>query len=443
VTTIRRHERGATDDLPLSVRGFTVVDFDDTHLEQAVQLWEDAALISARPVFALAEVLASVTARDPALVVVRAHDGRLTGAIASRVDRERAWVLRWAVSADARRAGIGSLLLRTLERRLRALGVRELSLLAPEGMALSRLLGRRGYIERDSITLFEKRQLVRDPHDQLDEIGARRIPPECWDAIGGMDAEKDLIERRIILPLREQGVAREHGVVPASAVLLFGPPGTGKTTFAKAIAARLAWPFVEIFPSQLAAEHQHGRAHVLRSLFDRLSLLDQVVVFIDEVEDVASHRRANPDNLAVANELLKLIPDFRESEGRLLICATNSMRDLDPAFTRPGRFDYIVPVPPPDRQARHAIWASYARTIPHVELDLDELAVESELFAPADIEYAFKLGCQAAFERSVHQGKQGAATTNDYLSAVQAMRPSVSQDSLRAFEEDIRAFARF
>jgi ATP-dependent 26S proteasome regulatory subunit len=79
--------------------------------------------------------------------------------------------------------------------------------------------------------------------------------------------------------------------VAASAVILFGPPGTGKTTFAKATAGRLGWPFVEVFPSQLVGTDAHGRAGALRDLFDPLLYLDRVVVFIDEVEEIASSRR--------------------------------------------------------------------------------------------------------------------------------------------------------
>jgi hypothetical protein len=82
---------------PLLPAGIAISEFDDRHLEQAVQLWEDAALTTARPVFALAEVIAALGAGSPALVALRESDGRVIGAIASRVEHERAWVLRWAV----------------------------------------------------------------------------------------------------------------------------------------------------------------------------------------------------------------------------------------------------------------------------------------------------------------------------------------------------------
>jgi transitional endoplasmic reticulum ATPase len=416
-------------------------DLDESRLEQVVRLWEETVEPASPPPFSLAEILAAIADRQPALVAVA--DDEVVGAIAARVDGRRAWVLRWSVRRAWRRRGVGASLLRALEGRLRSLGVHDISILAPGGGEAADAAAAAGYELRDHLVYLERRRLdAHSADDRVGELGGLWLPTELWQSIGGMEREKDLIERCVILPLAEAEEARRHGVEPASAVMLFGPPGTGKTTFAKAIAGRLGWPFVEIFPSRLDGDDAHGRAGALRELVEQLLYLDAVVVFIDEVEEIASSRRTRPETLAIANELLKLVPLFREDNSHLLVCATNSIHDLDTAFTRPGRFDYLLPVGPPDRDAREGIWGRYVSSITDAEVDLATLAERSSSFSAADIEFAARKAAQAAFERSLAGGFEP-ARTEDFLAAIGEVRPSISTAMAREFEDDIQHFARF
>jgi SpoVK/Ycf46/Vps4 family AAA+-type ATPase len=142
----------------------------------------------------------------------------------------------------------------------------------------------------------EKLEAVRAAdHALLDELGAQRLGPERWDDLLGMREAKDIIERSIVLPLEDRELAIRHGVKVPRAAILFGPPGTGKTTFAKGVAGRLGWPFVEIFPSRLASDGPHGRPAALRELFENVAHLDKVVVFIDEVDEIAGSRAERED----------------------------------------------------------------------------------------------------------------------------------------------------
>lgn len=119
---------------------------------------------------------------------------------------------------------------------------------------------------------------------------------------------------------------------------------------------------------------------------------------IDEVEEIASKRGGEPPSptQGVTNELLKQVGQFRDREGRLLICATNFVRALDAAFLRHGRFDYVIPIGLPDATAREAIWSRYIPEHTIAGVDLDVLVNASDGLTPADIEYAARRASQEA-----------------------------------------------
>ena len=146
---------------------------------------------------------------------------------------------------------------------------------------------------------------------------------------------------------------------------------------------------------------------------------------------------------SVTNEFLKQIPRMRELPEHLLVCATNWVSRLDAAFLRPGRFDYVLPVGPPDAEARRAIWGRYVEEITDVDFQLDALVADSELFTPADIEFAARKAAQHAFEREHFEGATHRATEDDFLSSIRSTRPSLTQEILRAFEQDVEKFARY
>jgi transitional endoplasmic reticulum ATPase len=416
-----------------------VRDFVPEDLEDLVRLDDASTTTKQPPLFGLPDVVAALTARQPAVVAV-AH-GRIIGSAVSRVEGDRAWLLRLALAPDWRRRGLGSALLGALEHRLVASGVRRLSAILPEAETGTQAFVNSGFARRTGLTYFEKTEMVT-PHTAtlLSSLGGSVPAAGLWDQVAGMATEKELIERRLVLPLARPVEAHEHGVEPPRAVVLFGPPGTGKTTFAKAVASRLAWPFVELFPSRLAAE-DGGLAAGIGAAFARIAELDNVVVFIDEVEEIAAAREAGGPSVAVVNELLKALVGFRERDGRLLVCATNSVRALDSAFLRHGRFDYVLPIGPPDETARAAMWTSHlART--EDDVDTTALVGASTNFTPADIAHAARTVAQKTFECTVDTGRRCRATTADYVSTLQAMRPTLTEEMVTAFHEDITAFAR-
>ncbi|WNM29848.1 GNAT family N-acetyltransferase [Streptomyces sp. Li-HN-5-11] len=426
----------------MAVPAWHLRDYHDDDLDQAIQIWDQSRLADEHRVFSVSEVMAAAKAGQTAVVAVVGD--QLVGMAVAQTSGKRGWILLVALASRWRERGIGSALLAELERRLRALGVRHVSALLPAGAAGTKALENSGYQFRDDLTYYEKLEPPGAANaDVLAALGGRMLPDGLWDAMAGMEREKQIVERRVVLPLAEPTLADRYGVAPPKAVILFGPPGTGKTSFAKAVASRLSWPFVELFPSRLAADTSEGLAVALREAFADLAELDSVLLFIDEVEEIAGARsgKAVDPGHGVTNELLKLIPVFREHDARLLACATNSVRSLDAAFLRPGRFDYVIPIGPPDSTARAAIWTRYLNT--SVEsVDLGRLVEASAMFTPADIEFAARKGAQAAFEREVthHQGRP--ATTEDYMTAIADTRPTLTAQMIEEFAEDIDTYSR-
>jgi transitional endoplasmic reticulum ATPase len=421
-------------------------DFHADDLDQVVRVWEESRTDGRIAVHGLAEVLAAI--RDDGLAVVAVVGEVVVGVAVARVSGDRGWVVLLALANDWRGRGLGSAMLTQLEKRLMDGGVHRLSALLAEGETGVKAFRNCGYEPRD-LTYFERVVPLRPQEvGLLGELGGRMLPGDLWDALAGMAREKELIERRIVLPLVDPDLAEEYGVQPPRAVVLFGPPGTGKTTFAKAVASRLGWPFVEVFPSRLATAGG-GIAFALRETFAEIDELEHAVVFIDEVEEIAAQRGGKPRSLmeGVTNELLKIIPTFRERGGRLLVCATNFVRELDPAFLRHGRFDYVIPVGAPDATARAAIWTRYIPAGVLERIDVDALVEASELFTPADIEFAARKGSQGALEVAVYGGERERPEvrgpgTADYLVALAETRPTLTTTIVDEFTEDIATIAR-
>ena len=280
--------------------------------------------------------------------------------------------------------------------------------------------------------------------DVLAELGAQAFGREIWDTISDTQPPKRLVQRRIILPLTERDLSMKHGVIPPKTIIFFGPPGTGKTHFVKAIAGVLSWWYIEILPSMLMADGVEKLGANLHAIMEKARTLEDAVIFIDEFDEIAGSRdEATMVGKSITNEFLKQIPLLRNQQNKiLLVCATNYIRQLDAALLRPGRFDCIIPVGDLDEDGRKTILEYYLSRLNTKGIDLDRIVGMTSRFTPADIEYLFQQVAQFAFEEEYANKHDYVVTTDTFLQMIARVRPSLTEGMIEDFQKDSVSYSR-
>lgn len=213
---------------------------------------------------------------------------------------------------------------------------------------------------------------------------AFEIPKVSWDDIGGLEEVKERIRESVELPFKEPEALRRMGVVPPRGILLYGPPGCSKTLLARAVASQARLNFISVKGPELFSKYVGESEKALASLFAKARTNSPSVIFFDEIDGLAIMRDGTGSGGVgvgerMLSQLLQEMDGLQSRGGVIVIGATNRIDCLDPALLRPGRFDRLLQVPPPDLAGRVAIFRVHTRRMPLApDVVLEELAQQTE-----------------------------------------------------------------
>lgn len=246
--------------------------------------------------------------------------------------------------------------------------------------------------------------------------------------VGGMENLKEEIRMKIIYPLQNPDLFSKYGKKAGGGVLLYGPPGCGKTLMSLATAGEIQSTFLNVGLHQVLNMYFGETESRLHEIFELARRHKPCVLFFDEIDALAADRRdmRQSGGRSLINQFLaELDGASADNEGVLILGATNAPWHVDNAFLRPGRFDRIIFVPPPDVKARDEISQIYAREKPVVQFDSSELAKKTEGFSGADIRSIFDSATEEALTQAIKKGGEMVPITGiNLIKAAKSLRPS-------------------
>jgi len=294
---------------------------------------------------------------------------------------------------------------------------------------------------KPSVSIASLEQYEQFRLDFERRVGAKEVekPKEeivKWEDVVGLDDVKKTLLETISVPLLHEELMKELKIKPSKGVLLFGPPGTGKTLIVKAATNELKASFQVLSGAELMKRGYTQAVGVIKETFNRGRENTPSIIFIDEIETFAPARGVTSSE--IVGQFLTELDGLKELKGVVVIAATNKPGLLDPALLRPGRFDKIFYIPPPDRKGRGQMFGLYLGKFAE-GVDLKALADASPGFSGADI----SLVCQDSkmtVLRARIEGKEVKITTESILAILKKRKPSVTKGMLVEYEQFLEVY---
>jgi SpoVK/Ycf46/Vps4 family AAA+-type ATPase len=260
-----------------------------------------------------------------------------------------------------------------------------------------------------------------------DVISGER-PPITFDDVGGLEAVKEQIRLTIIYPFQRPELYAAYGKKVGGGILLYGPPGCGKTLLARATAGEVRAEFIYVGIDDVLDMYHGESERKLHAIFETARRKAPSVLFFDEIEAIGGKRVDMRQHFlrTLVNQFLAELDGMEgDNERMLIIGATNAPWHVDGALMRPGRFDRVVFVTPPDYEARLAILRIHLRGKPAAEPDLPRLARRTQGYSGADLMGIVETATEAALQDALRTDRVRPITTADLVQALQKVRPTV------------------
>lgn len=334
----------------------------------------------------------------------------------------------------------------------------------PRPIARERISSPLEFADDDDETIEIQQEYFDDPFDETSTGDWR---PETFFApgdserfrvafsdVGGMEALKEEIRLKIIYPLQHPELYKAYGRKTGGGILLYGPPGCGKTLLLRATAGEVSCNYFAVGIHEVFDPYYGSIERNLHQIFETARANSPCVLVFDELDSLAPDRRHVRDAQMrnVVNQFLSELNGLRSENHRILVIgATNSPWQLDPALRRPGRFDQAIFVPPPDEAARLEIIRLLAKEKPLAKMDETVLARETAGFSGADLRWVFDRAAELALADAIHKGKtipitmdmlrniaaEHTPSAQAWMEGVKQHVPATTNDS---FYSDVRKF---
>jgi len=259
---------------------------------------------------------------------------------------------------------------------------------------------------------------------------AIEVPTVHWDNIGDLEDAKQELRESVEWPLKNPDVFKRMGIKPPKGILLFGPPGCGKTLLARAVATESEANFISIKGPEVFSKWVGESERAIREVFRKARMSAPAIIFFDEIDALVPRRGAGYADSGVTerviSQLLTEIDGIETLQEVVVLAATNRPDILDPAIMRPGRLDRLIYVPEPNEEGRLQIFKIHTKDMPLAEdVDLRKLASMTKGYSGADIESICREAAIIALRRDINSKE---VTFADFEAALKKIGPSITPD---------------